>query len=175
MLLEMNSAGGGTDTHATDAPSSPPATASNAPAMPLFIDTGAFFAYHNDRDGHHDTARSVFQAIRSGELPYSPLYTTRFVLAELTTLLLYKVDHATATRALGNIFEASSFNIIRADPSAFADAREEFERYDDQEITLVDHLTGVLAVELDVDHVFAFDGDFRTLGFTVVPEDTGGP
>ena len=90
-------------------------------------------------------------------------------------MLLYKVDHATATRALGNIFEGSSFNIIRADPSAFADAREEFERYDDQEITLVDHLTGVLAAELDVDHVFAFDGDFRTLGFTVVPEDTGGP
>ena len=171
----MNSAGGGTDTDATDAPCSASSTASDAPAMPLFIDTGAFFAYYNDRDGHHDTARSVFQAIRTGELPYSPLYTTRFVLAELTTLLLYKVDHATATRALENIFEGSSFNIIRADPSAFADAREEFERYDDQEITLFDHLTGVLAAELDVAHVFAFDGDFRTLGFTVVPEDTGGP
>ena len=98
-----------------------------------------------------------------------------FVLAELTTLLLYKVDHATARRALGNIFEGSSFNLIRADPSASADAREEFEGYDDQEITLADHLTGVLAAELDVDHVFAFDGDFRTLGFTVVPEDTGEP
>ena len=175
MPSEMNSAGGETDTDETDAPSSASATATDVRATPLFIDTGAFFAYYNDRDGNHDTARAVFQAIRTGELPYSPLYTTRFVLAELATLLLYEVDRATATRALGDIFEGSSFNIIRADPSAFADAREEFERYDDQGITLVDHLTGVLAAELDVDHVFAFDGDFRTLGFTVVPEDTGGP
>jgi predicted nucleic acid-binding protein len=171
----MNSADGGTDTDATDGPSAASATAADVRATPLFIDTGAFFAYYNDRDEHHDTARAVFQAIRTGELPYSPLYTTRFVLAELATLLLYKVDHATATRALGNIFEGSSFNITRADPSAFADAREEFDQYDDQEITFVDHLTGVLAAELDVDHVFAFDDDFRTLGFTVVPEDTGGP
>lgn len=171
----MNSAGASTDTDATDAPSSAPVTATDVRATPLFIDTGAFFAYYNDRDEHHDTARALFQAIRTGELAYSPLYTTRFVLAELVTLLLYKVDHATATRALENIFGGSSFNIVRADPSAFTDAREAFVRYDDHAITLVDHLTGVLASERDVEHVFAFDDDFRTLGFTVVPEDTGEP
>jgi predicted nucleic acid-binding protein len=108
-------------------------------------------------------------------MTYWPSPASVFVLAEFTTLLLYKVDHATATRALGNIFEGSSFNLIRADPSAYADPREEFEGYDDQEIPLVDYLTGVLAAELDVNRVFAFDGGFRTLGFTVVPEDTGGP
>jgi predicted nucleic acid-binding protein len=171
----MNRARGGTHTDATDAPSSAPSTATDVHATPLFIDTGAFFAYYNDCDEHHDTARGVFQSIQTGELPYSPLYTTRFVLAELAALLLYKVDHATATRAIGNICEGSSFNIVRADPSAFADSREEFDRYDDQGITLVDHLTGVLAAERDIEHVFAFDGDFRTLGFTVVPADTGEP
>jgi predicted nucleic acid-binding protein len=32
----------------------------------------------------------------------------------------------------------------------------------------------VLADERDVEHVFTFDpDDFRTLGFTVVPDDTG--
>lgn len=139
----------------------------------LFIDTGAFFAYYNDRDEHHETARAVFEAIREGDLAYSPLYTTRFVLGELATLLLYKVGHGTATRALGDVLDAASFNVVRADPPAFADAREEFARYDDHEITLVDHLTGVLADERGVKRVFAFDSDFRTLGFTVVPEDTG--
>lgn len=141
----------------------------------LFIDTGAFFAYYNDRDEHHQTARAVFQAIREGELPYSPLYTTRFVLGELTTLLLYKIDHRTAIRALGDILDARSFNVIRADPPAFANARQEFARCDDHEITFVDHLTATLAVDRNVDHVFAFDDDFRTLGFTVVPEDIGEP
>jgi len=163
----MSSAGADTD------PGS--ASAADVRADPLFIDTGAFFAYYNDRDEHHEAARAVFQAIRAGDLAYSPLYTTRFVLAELTTLLLYKVDHATATRALGDILAAGSFNVVRADPAAFADARDEFDRYDDHEITLVDHLTGVLANERGVERIFAFDSDFRTLGFTVVPEDTGEP
>ncbi|EMA54883.1 hypothetical protein C451_05930, partial [Halococcus thailandensis JCM 13552] len=38
-----------------------------------------------------------------------------------------------------------------------------------------DQLTGVLADERGVEHIFAFDSDFRTLGFTVVPGDTGEP
>ena len=71
MPSEMNSAGGGTNTHAMDAPSSASATATDAPATPLFIDTGAFFPYYNDRDAHHDTARSVFQAMRTGELVHA--------------------------------------------------------------------------------------------------------
>ena len=156
-------------------PDSTSASAADVRAEPLFIDTGAFFAYYNERDEHHETARSIFQAIRAGDLAYAPLYTTRFVLTELATLLLYKVDHMTATRALGDILSAGSFNVVRADPVAFADAREEFDRYDDHEITLVDHITGVLADERAVDSIFAFDTDFATLGFTRVPVDTGEP
>jgi uncharacterized protein len=167
----MNSAGSDTSTDATD--NATPTSASGA--TPLFVDTGAFFAYYNKRDEYHKTARAVFQSIRTGELAYSPLYTTRFVLTELATLLLYKVNHATAVHALKDILGASSFNIVRADPAAFADAHDEFARYDDHTITLVDHLTGVLAADRGVNHVFAFDSDFRTLGFTVVPADIGGP
>jgi predicted nucleic acid-binding protein len=87
--------------------------------------------------------------------------------------LLYKVDHTTATRALGDILAAGSFNVVQADRVAFADARDEFDRSDDHEITLVDHLTGVLADERAVECIFAFDSDFAPLGFTRVPVDTG--
>jgi len=31
----------------------------------------------------------------------------------------------------------------------------------------------VLAAEREIDHVFAFDSDFRTLGFDLVAADTG--
>jgi uncharacterized protein len=171
----MNSAGSDTNTDATDNATPTSASAADVRATALFVDTGAFFAYYNERDEYHKTARAVFQSIRTGELAYSPLYTTRFVLTELATLLLYKVNHATAVHALEDILGASSFNIVRADPAAFADAHDKFARYDDHTITLVDHLTGVLAADRGVSHVFAFDSDFRTLGFTVVPADTGGP
>ena len=156
-------------------PESGAGAAADVRARPLFIDTGAFFAYYNDRDERHDRARALFEAIQTGRLAYDPLYTTRFVLGELTTLLLYKIGHDTASRALGDIRRADSFNIERAGEAAFETAHSEFDRYDDQEITLVDHLTAVLARERDVEHVFAFDSDFRTLGFIQVPEDTGEP
>lgn len=47
----------------------------DAQADPLVIDTGAFFAYYNDRDEHHARAQAVFHAIQSGDLAYEPLYT----------------------------------------------------------------------------------------------------
>lgn len=55
---------------------------------------------------------------------------------------------------------------------AFEAAVTQFDRYDDQAISLVDHLTGVLADERDVEQIFAFDSDFRTLKFTLVPGET---
>ena len=140
---------------------------------PLYIDTGAFFAYYNDRDEHHASARAVFHAIRTGELAYDPLYTTRFVLGELTTLLLHKIDHATASRALGDIRAADSFNIERVSRETFTEACDKFDQYDDYKITLVDHVTAVLACDRDANHVFAYDSDFSTLGFIRVPLDTG--
>lgn len=158
---------------AVSEPQSTAGSAIDVRAEPLFIDTGAFFAYYNERDEHHERARMVFHAIRTDERAYEPLYVSRSVLAELATLLLYKIDHATASRAISDIHTAESFNVVRADDAAFADARTEFDRYDEQEITLVDHLTAVLANERGVDRVFAFDSDFRTLGFTVIPDDTG--
>jgi predicted nucleic acid-binding protein len=153
------------------------ASAADVRGEPLYIDTGAFFAYYNDRDEHHDSARAVFQAIQAGDLAYGPLYTTRYVLGELAALLLYKIDHATASRALGDIRAADSFNVERVGEASFAEACAEFDRYDDQGITLVDHVTAVLARERerDADRVVAYDSDFSTLGVVRVPLDTGEP
>lgn len=149
-------------------------TAVKAHVDPLFVDTGALFAYYNEHDEHHERTHAVFHAIRSGDLAYEPLYTTRFVLAELTTLLLYKIDHQTATQALREIHTADSLNVVRVNTATFMDARTAFEQYDDQTITLVDHLTAVLATEYDTEYVFAFDSDFSTLGLIRVPVDITG-
>jgi hypothetical protein len=42
----------------------------------LFIDTGAFFAWVNIRAGRHETAQSVFDALRREAIPYQPLFTS---------------------------------------------------------------------------------------------------
>lgn len=147
---------------------------SGARATPLVIDTGAFYARIDDRDENHDRARAVFNAIEAGDLVYRPLYTTGHVLAELVTLGLIRSDRALVAEALERIRSSPRVTVLHPSKATFATACEEFHRYDDQAISLVDHLTGVLANEHDIEHIFTFDpDDFHTLGFTVVPGDTG--
>lgn len=144
-------------------------------ASPLFVDTSAFYARTDEDDEHHQRARAVFDGIRAGELPYRPLYTSQSVLSELATLLLYNLGHEDAVRTLTAIEGSESFTVLEVDRHTFAATTDQFSAYDDQHISFVDHSSSVLASEREVERVFAFDGDFRTLGFTMVPDDTGAP
>lgn len=142
-------------------------------ATPIFVDTGAFYARVDESDNHHRTATQLFETIRAVDIPYRPIFTSQAVLSELATLALYKLGHKDAVRALNTIRNSSSINVVPVSTATFKTAADQFADYDDQDISFVDHTTSVLADERDIEHVFAFDGDFRTLGFTVVPEDVG--
>lgn len=140
----------------------------------LFIDTGAFFAQFNERAAEHDRAQAVFQGIRSGELGYDPLFTSRYVLSELATLMRRKVGLTPAVTALDTIREAASLNVLPIGNETFDRTCEQFARYDDQQISFVDHSSGVLADKHDIKHIFTFDpDDFRSLGFIAIPDDIG--
>ena len=140
-------------------------------ATPLFVDTGALYARADADDTHHAEATRLFEAIRSGDVPYRPVYTSQAVLSEFATLALYKLGHGVAVRALNAISGSDSINVLPVGAPAFETAAEQFEEYDDQQISFVDHTTGVLADERGIEHVFAFDSDFRTLDLSLVPAD----
>lgn len=142
--------------------------------VPLFVDTGAFFARFNERAYQHERAQAVFGGIQSRELGYGPLFTSRYVLSEFATLMRRKVGHEPAVTALETIRRAASFNVLPVGADAFDRACAQFAQDDDQRISFVDHSSGVLADSYDVNHVFTFDpDDFRVLGFVAVPDDTG--
>lgn len=138
-------------------------------ATPVFVDTSAFYARADADDRNHERARRFFAGIRSGDLPYRTLYTSQPVLSELATLLLYKIGHETAAETLAAIRDSGSFNVVAVGEVAFDRAATRFAEWEDQEISFVDHTTSVLARERDIEHVFSFDGDFETLGFSIVP------
>ena len=144
---------------------------SAASARPVFIDTGAFYARADEDDNHHEDAIRLFGGIRDGDIAYRPIYTSQAVLSEFATLALYKLGHGTATTSLRAIRESNSINIIPVGKPVFETAAEQFEDYDDQQISFVDHTTSILADERSVEHIFAFDSDFQTLGFSLVPDD----
>ncbi|MDY6765279.1 MAG: PIN domain-containing protein [Halobacteria archaeon] len=140
-------------------------------ATPLFIDTSAFFAWFHPKASRHSDAKKVFEGIVSNS-DYRPLYTSRYILSELATLMLRKSGHKDAVKALSSIRQGASFEILSVDSSAFDTACDKFKQYDDQRISFVDHTSAVLCQEHDISHVLSFDSDFRTLGFRLIPEDT---
>lgn len=139
--------------------------------QPLFIDTSGFFARVVEDDANHEQATAVFEMIATGR-EYGPVFTSRYVLAELATLLLYRSSHRDAVTALAEIRDSETITLLPVEPAIFTQTCEQFERYDDQSISFIDHLSGVLATTHDIQHIFAFDSDFTTLGFTRVPLDT---
>lgn len=142
-------------------------------STPLFVDTNALVALFNEDDTHHDAATEIMDGIGAGDYAYGPLYTSRYVLSETATTLLYGIGHAEAVEALATVRDSSSINVIGVGPDRFDRTVEQFEQYDDQPISFIDHVNATLADELDVSHIFAFDSDFATLGLTRVPVDTG--
>ena len=139
---------------------------------PLFVDTGAFYVRFDEGSSRHERANAVFEGIGRSEHPYRPLYTSTYVLDELATLILSHRNHSATVEAVNRVLD-SSVTVIHPDRTNFDSAYEKFLRYDDQDISFTDHMSGVLAEERGVEHVFSFDSGFRTLGFIVVPEDTG--
>lgn len=138
---------------------------------PLFVDTSALYARLDESDENHERARAIFEGIRSGKLGYRPLYVTNHVLCELLALTMRYKGTADAIDEVDRLRESSLFVLVHPDAEAIDAATRQLFRYDDQPITLVDHLTGVLAENHDIEAVFTFDGDFRTLDFLLVPED----
>lgn len=140
---------------------------------PLFVDTGAFYAQFVETAQRRHRATAVFDAIGAGEAVYRPLYTSTYVLDELATLILSHGNHEAAEKALDRVRQSPTI-VVHPDDTDFDSTCEQFARYGDHTISFTDHMTGVLAAERDIEHVFTFDPDhFRTLGFIAVPDDTG--
>lgn len=138
---------------------------------PLVVDTSALYARLDESDGNHERAVAVFEQVRDGDLPYGPLYVTGYVLAELHALAMRKIGVATAADSVRRLRRSPLFVVSYPAKATFDDACNRLTRYDDQRITLVDHVTATLARERGADAVFTFDDDFRTLGLTLAPKD----
>lgn len=140
----------------------------------LFVDSSAFRAYFDATTKEHEITREFFRSIagESPRFPYRPLYTNSYVIDEVATLLQSARSHEVAADALEHVFALADdgmLTILRESGEAFERAKEAFYRYDDHEISFTDHVISVQANRHDVDHVLTYDGDFRTLGLTVVP------
>lgn len=147
--------------------------ASYRPAEPgptaLFLDTSGLFAYFHPDVDEHEAAQAFLRRVGAGEIPYRPLYTSTYVVDELVTLLQSKGRRAWAVDAFEMVTGSDNFTVFGETNERFEAAGDRFRRYDDHEMSFTDCFCSVVMDEENVDYVFAYDGDYATLGHTVVP------
>lgn len=136
---------------------------------PLFLDTSGLFPYFYEHVEEHSEATAFLSAVFDGELPYRPLFVNQHVLDEVTMLLLSRVSHAAAVRAIDVLYHSDVVTLLQVGDDRVEETAATFRRYDDHPISFTDHTIGVQARRRDVDHVFSYDADFETLGLTTVP------
>ncbi|MDZ7689527.1 MAG: PIN domain-containing protein [Halobacteriales archaeon] len=135
---------------------------------PLFLDTSGLFPYFDPDTEEHDEVNEFLRG-RIVELGYRPLYTNRYVVDELVTLLLYKTGRETAVKAYDAVMESETVRLLDVSDEVFERAGESLREHEGSDASFTDHTVAVQAKDENVSHVLAYDGDFERLGMNVVP------
>ena len=129
--------------------------------MPIFVDTGAWFAYFVRRDPDHAAA---VQWMKTNRIP---LLTTDFVLDELFTLLKLRENHAVANAAGNLLLHGGVTRVERISGEDFARAWAIFEQYNDKDWSFTDCTSKVVIERLRIVYAFAFDNHFEQFGTVI--------
>ncbi len=133
--------------------------------MPVFVDTGGWFAYFVRRDPDHAAATGWMRQNRQ------PLVTTDYVLDELFTLLKLRESHRVAVAAGAALLNQSVTHLEWVGEPDFRAAWEVFQQYSDKGWSFTDCTSRVVMQRLGVTHAFAFDRHFEEFGTVIrVPE-----
>ena len=120
------------------------------------VDTTVLFAAAYRRDGAHDAALPILQAIDSGDLPEAVVLD--YVLAETLNGLTTRAGHDAAVDFLDRVEENARFHVDSLTADAFATAKALFRQY--ERFSLVDACIVAHMQAEGLGYLYAFDDDF---------------
>lgn len=125
-----------------------------------FVDTSAYYALADRREGNHGVARAI-----AGQLANERciLYTTNLILAETHALVLARLGSSVALRVLQEI-DNSEIRVIRPDDADERDGRAILVRYADKTFSLTDAISFAVMDRLHIADTFTFDLHFAQYG-----------
>jgi len=135
----------------------------------VFVDTGAWLALAVRRDQYHTTAATHARRLAR---TLTPLLTTNYVLLETYTYIRYHYGHQKALEfdtLLQNLVRSGRLTVAWITEETHARALEIFRKYEDQQFSITDCASFVVARDRKVREVFGFDRNFVTLGFILRP------
>ena len=127
--------------------------------MSLLVDTGVFYAHHDEDSGRHDDANAALTKILEGRLGQP--YVTDYIYDETVTLTRYRMDSVEEAKTVSDrILETGLFSMAWVREDVFKDALVVFEEYSDQSLSFTDATTVAVAESRGIDYVLSFDDDF---------------
>lgn len=131
----------------------------------LFVDTGAFLAYYNDKDQYYTEALKVWKTVLEQNCH---LVITNHIIDELATRLARLNGYLYSANKIDKIYQ-SGFQIIYSNETIEKEAIKLFKKYSDQKFTFTDCVSMVVMKQEKLETAFTFDSDFYIGGFKILP------
>ena len=138
----------------------------------IFVDTWGWMALGHHREPRHAEVRRIYQDLRSNRIP---IYTSDYILDELTTLLFRREVFDEAVRFIESILGAAALGQLRIEritPDRFSAAWELRKRFQDKPtLSFTDLTSMVIMGERHIRRVLTEDEHFVQvgMGFSTVP------
>ena len=140
--------------------------------MSLLVDTGVFYAHHDEDSGRHDDARAALTKVLEGR--FGQPYVTDYIYDETVTLTRYRMDSVEEAKTVSDrILETGLFSMAWVREDVFKDALVVFEEYSDQSLSFTDATTVAVAESRGIDYVLSFDDDFDGVAERLEPASVG--
>lgn len=133
----------------------------------IFVDTSAWIALLDQRDGHHSRALGFQRELQRGA--HGRLITTDYVLDETVTYLRLAAGIDPIRKFRQNIEDSESVQVVWITPEQFWAAWDQMMSRPDKRWSLTDCLSFRTMENLGVDSAFSFDADFGQAGFHLLP------
>lgn len=130
----------------------------------IFVDTSGFIAIVDGKDRFHKDAYFWWRKNTGSEL-----ITSNLIIIETLGWLRYKIGRDKSVLAGKTILYGGGLKIERITKIDEDNAWKLFQKLAGRGISMIDCTSFVLMQRLNIQHVFAFDQDFRTMGFKVLP------
>ena len=135
----------------------------------IFVDTGAWIGLSVSRDQAHAAAAAFAANVAKRR---AALLTTNYVLGESYTRIRYDDGHAKALTfdvLIRELIRRRHLTVAWVTPAVHELAMAMFRKYSDQEFSVVDCASFVVAKRKNIREVFGFDSDFAKMGFILRP------
>ena len=133
----------------------------------IFVDTSAWLAVSDVRDGNHKAALEFHTRLVGGES--GRLLTSDFVLDETLTLMRKRTGADAVKRFVAGLERSGSVQQIWVTPSHYREALSLFLEQGKKNWSITDCTSFAIMRELGVRSAFTFDSDFRQAGFEPAP------